>query len=771
MSSLYPASVKDTNPSRYCATDTISDTSRHPTAMYYTLKVATLCIACSITSLKAATVPQPTGAAAQEADTQTIDTTAPGTTLIDTGLDVSALRQPVVIYRGVDATAFAFVHDNRLYFRNPYPDNSQPFTLRVFDEYSRQIHFQASYKKINGAFSPSKLITERAKQSELIDDQATVANDLSTLDNTKVSRERTFDRTVSGQLNLSSLNTVEDSSEFEQQVSTQNTASDLLASFGTSADYRSISARLDVEAVHRSDDNSTVRINGPRADLSRFQSSLQHTSTDGSRFYITAGDIEVTSANSLVNSGMASRGFSLGFATAGEKFQWEVGRVFGQDIVGAVQGPIGFSQDSYRIGAKAGLRLIDTEKLRLTGRLSVLNVKRSAGEGFAVAETQSGEVNKVWGAGADIEVLNNRLNLSLNWAHSEYDNPLELNADNLPDEPELEVFNPGVTRGRAYRHSIQWQAWQSNDYRKSVSIEASTERAEPFYRSVHGNSTADRRQWSLFTDLTTDSWNVRIGTTQYQNNLDQLITIHTLDEAIHSADISINLKQPYSEQTSDATAHVFVPTSVGIRATVETLRTLNGDQIILAPVIEGFDFMNQVTETLGLSLNWETFNSNTSLSIDHSFFDNRQRERANADSRSLAASISHSIFKDSWNFSGRLGLSINDDLDAASRSTSELVEWGLSGSYATASGAILSAAVDRSIDNFNDLVFDDRERSRSLSYNVSLDAGIWLARRLGWRTEPSVTIAWQQITSNNRSVFFSSDQSSQSLTVNVGVPF
>ena len=181
--------------------------------------------------------------------------------------------------------------------------------------------------------------------------------------------------------------------------------------------------------------------------------------------------------------------------------------------------------------------------------------------------------------------------------------------------------------------------------------------------------------------------------------------------------------------------------------------------------------MNQVTESLGLSLNWETFNSNTSLSIDHSFFDNRQRERANADSRSLAASISHSIFKDSWNFSGRLGLSINDDLDAASRSTSELVEWGLSGSYATASGAILSAAVDRSIDNFNDLVFDDRERSRSLSYNVSLDAGIWLARRLGWRTEPSVTIAWQQITSNNRSVFFSSDQSSQSLTVNVGVPF
>ena len=737
------------------------------------LPASIIVVALSITSSSAATDPLPEPRAAQTTSAQTTYDSSQATGLIDTGLDIRGLRRPVIYYRDVDATAFAVIRNNQLFFRIPYPENKKPFNLRVFDAYSRQIHFRATYEYVNGYYTASREmpISDRTQQPDLTSDQTVPANAVDTIDITDGNSNRFFDLTSSGQLNLSALNTVENGSDLDERVDTRSGDSDLLASFSTSANYQSLRASLDVEAVHRSNRNSTVRFNGPRADLSRFQSSLQHTSADGSRLYLTAGDIQVTSGNTLVNSGMASRGFSIGFITASENFNWEVGRVFGQDIVGTVKGPIGFSEDSYRIGAKAGLRLIDTGRLRLTGRVSVLDVKRNSGDGFGIAESQSGETNKVWGTGADIELLNKRLNLSFSWARSEYDNPQELNADNLPDDPELEVFNPGVTRGQAYRHSIQWQAWQSSDYNKAVSFEASTERAEPFYRSVHGNSTADRRQWSLFADLATESWNARIGTTRYRNNMNQLISIHTLDEAIHSADITINLQQPYSNEADTEATDGWVPTSVSFRATVESLKTLNGEQIILAPVIEGFDFMNQVTETLGLSLNWEATNSNTSLAVDHSFFDNSQRERANADSRSLAASISHSIYKDNWSFSGRLGLSASDDLDIASRSASEFVEWGLSGSYVTASGAILSAALDSSIDNFDDLMFNENEKSRSQAYNISLDVGAWLAQKLSWQIEPSVTIAWQQIKSDSRSTFFNSDQTTESLTINTGVPF
>ena len=75
---------------------------------------------------------------------------------------------------------------------------------------------------------------------------------------------------------------------------------------------------------------------------------------------------------------------------------------------------------------------------------------------------------------------------------------------------------------------------------------------------------------------------------------------------------------------SDEEMSALVPSSVGLRASVEELKTLNGDVIILAPVIAGFDFMDQTTQTLGLSLAWEGDSNSTTLDIDYVYFDNDQ---------------------------------------------------------------------------------------------------------------------------------------------------
>ena len=416
--------------------------------------------------------------------------------------------------------------------------------------------------------------------------------------------------------------------------------------------------------------------------------------------------------------------------------------------------------------------LVDHDQVEWSVRISMLDVNRDIEDAFATGESQSGEVNTVRGIGTDLSLFDNSLNLSLSWAESEYDNPSELNDENVPDDDGFEIFSPGVTRGNAYRHSVQWDAWRNAENTRSISLEYETERSEPFYRSIQGDATADRRQWSLFADFAAGPIAARIGSTQYQNNLDNLVSIHTLDEAVHTAEVTLDVvswRETLVDSDEDMSA--LVPSSVGLRASVEELKTLNGDVIILAPVIAGFDFMDQTTQTLGLSLAWEGDSNSTTLDIDYVYFDNDQAERAEADTRDLVYTLSHSIFRDQWSLSGRVGLSLNDDLDTVSRSRTELTEYGLSGSYTTQQDLTFSAGLDRSVNKFNDRVQNDDEDSRSVSYNFSLDFGSWLAQRLQLRFDPSVTASWQRTTTDNRSIFFRNDQESESFSINIGASF
>jgi hypothetical protein len=293
---------------------------------------------------------------------------------------------------------------------------------------------------------------------------------------------------------------------------------------------------------------------------------------------------------------------------------------------------------------------------------------------------------------------------------------------------------------------------------------------------VHGDATADRRQWSLMADLEAGPVRAQIGTTQYQNNLDNLISVHTLDEAVHTADVTFDVvswreSRADDNYSEDNRAARLIPSSVGVRASVESLQTLNGDVIILAPVIAGFDFMNQTTENVGLSLTWDGDSSSTTLDIDYTYFDNAQRERANADTKDLIYSLEHSLYRDNWTLSGRVGISANDDFDDASRSRTDLTEWGFSGSYTSDYGVTLSFGFDRSNDRFHDRVFDEQEDTKSIAYSISLDFGTWLAERLSLGIDPSVTASWQRTETDSRSVFFDSNNMSESFSFNLGVPF
>jgi hypothetical protein len=740
---------------------------------------------------------------------------------IDTGIDVSEAAgytadkavddQLVAYYNDIQATAFLAVRSERIYFAPPFPGSAEPFTLRVSDSNGVLLH-DAEYTMVDGQAvradaaaiqSPVDSADDIADSDDPALDQpepddsdlADAADEFDEADNELsdelVNDSDDFDEyadidttdegsavefTRGGQLDIAAVGNAQDGSDFERRESEQDRESDLLANFSVGVGYRSLNASLDVEGVHRSNDDNTVRYEGPRADISQFISSLRYSAGDGSVFFLNAGDISVQSGNSLVNTGMASRGFSVGFVSPDERIRWEVGRVYGQDIVGMVRGPVGFSSESYRIGASAGVKLVDRREVEWTARVSLLDVKRDVEEGFGFSESQSGERNIVRGYGTDVSFFEQRVDVSLSWAKSEYDNPAELNTDNIPEDEDFVLFDPGVTRGDAYRHTLRWDAWRNEDTGSLVSLQYATERSEPFYRSVHGDATADRRQWSLTADLEAGPVRAQIGTTQYQNNLDNLISVHTLDEAVHTADVTFDVvswreSRADDNYSEDNRAARLIPSSVGVRASVESLQTLNGDVIILAPVIAGFDFMNQTTENVGLSLTWDGDSSSTTLDIDYTYFDNAQRERANADTKDLIYSLEHSLYRDNWTLSGRVGISANDDFDDASRSRTDLTEWGFSGSYTSDYGVTLSFGFDRSNDRFHDRVFDEQEDTKSIAYSISLDFGTWLAERLSLGVDPSVTASWQRTETDSRSVFFDSNNMSESFSFNLGVPF
>ena len=683
-------------------------------------------------------------------------TSAFANSALDTGIQAD-LDDVRAMYNNANATAFLAEENGQLIFEIPFPARAAQFTLSLVEISTGNVLLQNVYEYTENGIRP----------------QSGDAIESSVQDYPEIEKSRQFELQASTQLDVSGLASDTRSSDFPKAETIQDAESDFLANVTASWLAQNGRVNAELEAVHRSNPENAVRYNGPRADLARMASGLSFQGPVGSSFNLLVGDVSVESTNDLVNSGVASRGFVVGYSSPNERFSWSVGRLFGHDIVGTVRGPLGISNESYRIATNYKFNVVNSDRLTWDLSLTNLRAKRTTDDDFSIGASNSGERNNVWGASSQFGFMDGRVNLSFSFARSRYDNPTDLNVDNIPTDEGLEVFNPGATSGSAYRHTVSWEVYRDLDSSRSLSFEYGTESADPFYRSIHGQSTADRRQWSLFSSFNTGMFNMRLGTVQYQNNLDNLISIHTLDEAVHQAEVSIDLSDAGEAEEGETSAGVkwAMPSVISLTASVQDLKTVNGEVIILAPVIEGFDFMNQTTDTYGISATWDGSTNSTSVDISYSFLDIDQRERASADRRDLSYGISHSYNSENWSLSGNVTFNVSDDLDSVSRSRNDTTQWGLSWFYASEGGLNWTASVDSGSNTLNYLLSDELEDSESNSLSFSLDFGRWLARKLSLGVEPSSTVRWQRSESESRSTFYSNDQVSESVSFNVGVAF
>ena len=666
-------------------------------------------------------------------------------------LPANAHEAVTVTMDNQDVTPFSTINGNNIELTVPFPAKKDAFEITISDASGEQILHTETYR--------------RARASEVFD---------------------SVDTTVSGQFNTAFVadRSNDDFSGFGDEDSAQ---SDLLAALSIETQRGGIRTIAEIEGVNRTDPNQALRADGPNADISRFNIRSEFAPSTNDRAFISAGDTELYAANSLVNTGMSSRGIVAGYESSNSRFKLELGRLHGSDIVGTVHGPLGWSNDSYRTGLNSSYTVLETPRMSWSIHGSALDVKRTPEDSYGVGQTADAETNRVFGIGTSLAAFQNKLRLNMNWAHSSYNNPADENSfaefDNSDD---FELFSPGATTGTAWRHELNWDAWAGSlgNTPGSIGFELSAEQATPLFRSVQGTATADRKQWAGAINATLGLVTARLDTTQFRNNLDNLISIHTLDEAVHNASVSIDLEHLRSggnrfesnldlnaANTSVFQASKLIPSSLGLTTQVQDVKTLNGEDIILAPVIDGFDFMNQTTETIGLSASWINNQHTTTVESSYSFLDIDQRERAEADRRDVYHGVSHTYQNNQWSVSGRIGVSRTNDLDPASRSDTTLNDWGVSTSYLTLNGLRLGASFENSLSRLADRLSDDNARSTSRRYNVSIDIGDWYAHQFNLTNAPSISASWQKTEGTETNAFDNSANSTTSATLNIGVNF
>jgi len=274
---------------------------------------------------------------------------------------------------------------------NPFPEKSSAFTVRIVSMPDKVVIFEETYQKA----APGQIFDQ-------------------------------IDTVTSGQFDGSFISPSKTRPEPEEgfdKNEAQSAALGLVQVSGTRGAYKSL---FELEGVHRSQPDERLREEGPAADISRFRLRNELATTSGATFYATVGDLEITSTNSLVNTGVSSRGLVLGFESAGESVLFEVGRVFGTDIVGAVHGPVAWAEDSYRNSVRTRVVVFDGDKVNVALTGSYLDVKRAAESSFGLADTPVGETNETWGVGTEITAFEELIRADLSWAKSRYDNPREL---------------------------------------------------------------------------------------------------------------------------------------------------------------------------------------------------------------------------------------------------------------------------------------------------------------------------------------------------------
>ncbi len=675
----------------------------------------------------------------------------------------------VVLQDNMDVTAFTRTLANHVELDVPFPDKPSNFEIVVQEVTSNRELYRQQYR------------TSRSESwFSSADTYATV----------QVHATASANRQVSS-----------DSQGVSTQVD-QSSSSDGLAKASASMQWHNVLTDVEIEGVNRTDPFDRLRPDGPATDLSALRAKTEYVSDAGSRVSLSLGDTQLSASNSLVNTGIHTKGVVVGIESADKRYAVQVGRMFGTDAVGTGINPLGWSSRSYRTGLDAAFTVVDNPQVQWSVSASAVDLERGAEDSFGTAQTPDPETNRVLGLGTAFGLFQDRTRLQFSWAKSRYDNPVD--SDLFDFDQGQRVFAPGETSGSAWRHSAEFDLWSGAVGSRSgyASLSLSAERASPLFRTTQGSATADRRQWSGALDFSIGALSGRVDTTTYRNNLSKLISIHTLNEQSHNVrlDFDLNALRNQSQQVSYSESSTggydvlvdeqpadpplaadfidesraqrsLLPASIAVSVGRQSVATLNGEDIILAPVIDGFDFMDQHTDTISVSATWLGQTSSTVIETNYSFLDIDQRERAAADRRDVYYGINHTVNTGPWSIGGRFGFTNTSDLDPASRSESRLVDWGFDLNYYSPSGVRFGGTLSSNRSRLIDRVFQDSSVSDTQRFGFSVEIGEWLQHRFNLSYLPSVSGNWNRTVSDSVSSFDDSRTTETFATFNLGVNF
>lgn len=490
--------------------------------------------------------------------------------------------------------------------------------------------------------------------------------------------------------------------------------------------------RFDGEIAGSNDTRKRLRqSDGSKTDITRAIGVLEFRD-NSDLVQASIGDITINGGMELVNQGYSSRGVQLLSNWFGERLKVNVGNAFGSDIRGTQHGIDGYRQDNRRTAANVSIDVLRGSDVGLTLLGSWLDVERPSASDFGFGQVADGEENTVYGGGAKLALLDNRIQVKSELAYSEYANPESLNTFNEFGNS----VDVGVTTGAAQFHRADVDIWRGDML--TVRGHTSYRLVEPLFQSVQSGQIADRETWDYGVSTTYDFITLTIGRNVFENNVDDINSILKTRQKRDAGSLDFSLSKFREIPAADGNAEDgdkkaakdgldlsilrrLIPSSIQLTKSRERVSALNGDVVGANSSINGSEIPDQVTTTDGVTFSWDWSFGSTSLAISESQLDTRQPGRQTADTEDRSLSFDQSFTFGVYSGSFRLGLGEFENNEITTRSQTVRQETGFTVGADLEYLPKITSGLDISRSREFDQVNDQDGYSNSWRVNAVLD--------------------------------------------------
>lgn len=451
---------------------------------------------------------------------------------------------------------------------------------------------------------------------------------------------------------------------------------------------------------------------------------------------LNAGDINLRSRSPLMGGTFSSYGIGATIRDRSNRFKLAVNRVRG-DSLGYRDDMIGWSKQDYQVSTDAEVKLLDNNLLSWSAYGSWLD-RRAPKRSFDDSLQGYDDHFRVGGIGTTISAFDERVDLNLNWARSEFRN-MESSLKSQPVLSGKRSIDKNSVSGGAYRHNLNVNIWSGRIFNQFHTLEfsASEKKTTEQFMPTRIADDADTRQRTTGVALTHGSVRLSLKRVDYEKNLARETNRVAVDQTSYRADLTVNLARPNRN-------NALIPSRIGLSVLRSDTVTPTGEFYSDTPDTLAAIFYDQQSARDTLHAAWQNSKSSYFLSLSQSsinYTKNYFYPTARV-TRHLSASYQRSIRR--CRLAANVGVTHKSGQSFFSGKESLLSDYGFNASYLSKSGLEFILATSKNRSNLPDLEINDQMQTYMSNLSLSMDFSALLPDFLHLAREPVFELNWNK---------------------------